>query len=257
MGSFKRKIIFLTLTTLLIYSCASRSTTELRKERDPNYQYSLGAFYLNEGKLDLAINHFNKALSLEPKHYLSLHGLAVISVMRGEIDKAGEYFEEVLRIQPTFTEAHNYLGIIYQTKGEMERAKEEFEKVVRDPKYPTPENAYFNLSGIEIAKRRWKEALSYIELAIVKRKSFALAYNRKGLILKELGDLDGAEESLRKAIDLSPDDPEFNYNLAEILIKRGGKDEAKEILLKVLPKAGGKEIKEKIENLLKSIFGYI
>ncbi len=254
MGSFKGKITFLTLLAFLIYGCASKATTELKKEKDPNYQYSLGAFYLNEGKLDLAINHFNKALALEPKHYLSLHGLAVVSVMRGEIDKASKYLEEVLRIQPTFTEAHNYLGIIYQIKGELEIAKEEFEKVVNDPKYPTPENAYFNLSGIEIAKGRWKEALAYIELAIEKRKSFAIAYNRKGLILKELGELDGAEESLRKAVNLSPDDPEFNYNLAEILVKRGKKDEAKEILLKALPKAGRKEIKEKIENLLKSIF---
>ncbi len=254
MGSFKRKIIFLVQIALLIYGCATKSTTDLRKEKDPNYQYSLGAFYLNEGKLDIAINHFNKALSLEPRHYPSIHGLAVVSIMRGEIDKASKYLEEVLRIQPTFTEAHNYLGIIYQTRGELEKAKEEFEKVIMDQKYPTPENAYFNLSGIEMTRKNWKEALTYIELAIEKSKSFAIAHNRKGLILKELGELDGAEESFRKAVNLSPEDPEFNYNLAETLLKKGKKDEAKEILLKALPKAGNKEIKEKIEKLLKSIF---
>ncbi len=253
MGSFKRKMIYLLISSLVIAGCSTKSTMEVRKEKDPNYQYNLGAFYLNEGKLDLAINHFNRALSLEPRHYLSIHGLAVVSIMRGEIDKASKYLEEVLRIQPSFTEAHNYLGIIYQTKGELERAKEEFEKVVTDQKYPTPENAYFNLSGIEIAKRNWKEALAYVELAIEKRRSFATAYNRKGFILKELGDIDGAEEYFRKALNLSPEDPEFNYNLAEILVRKGKKDEAKEILLKVLPKASGKEIQEKIENLLKSI----
>lgn len=254
MGSFKGKIIYLVVFILLIAGCATKSTIDTRKEKDPNYQYSLGAFYLNEGKLDLALNHFNRALSLEPRHYLSLHGLAVVSIMRGEVDKASKYLEEVLRIQPSFTEAHNYLGIIYQTKGELEKAKEEFEKVVADPKYPTPENAYFNLSGIEIAKGNWKEALAYIELAIEKRRSFAIAYNRKGFILRELGDLDGAEESFKKALNISPEDPEFNYNLAEILFKKGKKDEAKGILLKALPKATEKEMKEKIEKLLKSIY---
>lgn len=254
MGSFKGKIIYLALFILLIAGCATKSTIDTRKEKDPNYQYSLGAFYLNEGKLDLALNHFSRALSLEPRHYLSLHGLAVVSIMRGEVDKASKYLEEVLRLQPSFTEARNYLGIIYQTKGELEKAKEEFEKVVADQKYPTPENAYFNLSGIEIAKGNWKEALTYIELAIEKRKSFAIAYNRKGFILRELGDLDGAEESFKKAINLSPEDPEFNYNLAEILFKKGKKNEAREILLKILPKATEKEIKGKIEKLLKSIY---
>lgn len=254
MGSFKEKIILLfTLFAFLIYSCATRNSIQSKKEKDPNYQYSLGAFYLNEGKLDLAIEHFNKALSLEPRHYLSIHGLAVASLMRGDIEKASKYLEEVLRIQPSFTEAHNFLGVIYQTKGELEKAKEEFEKVIADPKYPTPENAYFNLAGIEIARKNLKGALSYIELAIEKRKSFALAYNRKGLILRDLGDMDGAEESFRKAVNLSPEDPEFCCNLAEILIKKGEKDEAKEILLKVLPKATGKDLKERIENLLKSI----
>jgi Tfp pilus assembly protein PilF len=254
MGSFKRKMTLLFLTSFIIYGCASKTAMDLKREKDPNYQYSLGAFYLNEGKPEIAINHFNKALSLEPKHYLSLHGLAVAFLMKGEIDRAKKYLEEVLRIQPTFTEAHNYLGIIYQTKGELEKAKEEFNIVVSDPKYPTPENAYFNLSGIEIAKGNWKEALTYIELAIEKRKSFAIAHNRKGLILKEINDLDGAEESFKKAVSLSPEDPEFNYNLAEILLKKGKKDEAKEILLKILPKTERKELKEKIENLLKSIF---
>lgn len=254
MGSFKRKVVyFLLIFIILICSCATRNSTQARKEKDPNYQYSLGAFYLNEGKLDLAIDHFNRALSLEPRHYLSLHGLAVVSIMRGEIEKASKYLEEVLRIQPTFTEAHNYLGIIYQTKGELEKAKAEFEKVVADQRYPTPENAYFNLAGIEIARGNLKSALAYIELAIEKRRSFALAYNRKGLILKELGDTDGAEENFKKAVNLSPEDPEFNCNLAEILIKKGKKEEAKEILLKILPKATTKDVKERIENMLKSI----
>ncbi len=253
MGSFKGKIVYLAIFTILISGCATKSAVDIKKEKDPNYHYSLGAFYLNDGKMDLAINHFNKALSLEPRHYLSLYGLAVVSIMRGELDKGEKYLKEVLKIQPAFTEAHNYLGIIYQAKGELERAKEEFEKVVADQKYPTPENAYFNLSGIEIAKGNWKEALAYIELAIEKRRSFPIAHNRKGIILRELGDLDGAEESFKRAVNLSPEDPEFNYNLAEILVRKGKKDEAKEILLKVLPMASGKEIKEKIENLLKSI----
>lgn len=254
MGSFKEKIIYLAILILLIAGCATKSTIIARRENDPNHQYSLGAFYLNEGKLDLAVNHFNRALSLEPKHYLSIHGLAVVSIMRGEVEKARKYLDEVLRIQPSFTEAHNYLGIIYQTRGELEKAKEEFEKVVSDQKYPTPENAYFNLSGIEIARGNWKEALAYIELAIEKRKSFAIAHNRKGFILRELGDLDGAEESFRKALHLSPEDPEFNFNLAEVLFKKDKKNEAKEILLKILPKATEREMKEKIENLLKSIY---
>ncbi len=255
MGSNRRKIIL--ISALFFFSfigCSSRRALDIQRERDPNYQYSLGAFYLNEGKLDSATTHFNKAISLEPRHYLSIHGLAIVCIMRGEIDKASKYLEEVLRIQPSFTEARNYLGVIYQAKGDLERAREEFQKVVSDPKYPTPENAYFNLSGIELAKKNWKEALSYIEMAIQKRRNFAIAYNRKGLILKELGQMDEAEESFRRAVNLVQDDSEFNYNLAEILIKKDKKDEAREILLKILPKTTDGEMKKKIENLLKSIF---
>ncbi|MGQ9617727.1 MAG: tetratricopeptide repeat protein [Candidatus Aminicenantia bacterium] len=253
MGSNWREVVISIFFIFLIAGCSSKTLIEIRKEKDPNYQYSLGAFYLNEGKLDIAVNYFNKAISLEPRHYLSIHGLAIVCIMRGEIDKASKYLEDVLKIQPSFTEAHNYLGIIYQVKGELERAKQEFEKVVSDPKYPTPENAYFNLSGIEIAKGNLKSALTYIEMAIEKRKNLAIAHNRKGLILKELGDIEGAEDSFRKAVGLTQDDPEFNFNLAEILIRRGKKNEAKEILLKILPKTADRETKGKIENLLKSI----
>src|SRR4030042_641931 len=67
-------------------TCASsQKKLQQAKEKDPQYQYSMGAVYLNNNNLDEAIRLFNKALSLDPRHFQSLNALGLTYSMKGDL----------------------------------------------------------------------------------------------------------------------------------------------------------------------------
>lgn len=63
-------------------------------------------------------------------------------------------------------------------------------------------------------------ALDEIKQAVVADPSYAPAYNLRGLTYMRLGEIDLARESFRRAVSLSPRDPDITHNLAWLLCQQ-------------------------------------
>jgi len=163
---FKKITLVIFISLSLILCASSQKKIEEARNKDPQYQYNLGLFYLNEGNIEEAIRYFNKALSLNPRYDLALNSIGMAYLMSAKFQDAVNYFEKCLEINPALTEAHNNLGVAYQEMGFIDQAEKEFRIALVDEKYKSKDLAYFNLARLYVIRERPQEALEYVEMAL-------------------------------------------------------------------------------------------
>jgi tetratricopeptide (TPR) repeat protein len=250
----KKTTILAVALGLSLATCASsQKKLQAAKEKDPQYQYSMGAFYLNNNNLDEAIKQFNKALALDPKHFQSLNALGLAYSMKGNLQQAEKSFLKCLEISPSFMEARNNLGMIYQETGFLDKAEEEFKKVLTDPNYSSKELPYYNLARLYSQRQNWETALFYADKAIQTNARYHLAHNLRGYVLESQGKLAEAIESYKQAVKLVPGDVTYKFNLAAAYFNNGEYRQAGEILEGILPLIADPDMKQKADSYLKTI----
>ncbi len=239
---------------VFLMSCASsQKKLQQAKEKDPQYQYSMGAVYLNNNNLDEAIRFFNKALSLDPRHYQSLNALGLTYSLKRDLKEAEKSFLKCLEISPAFMEARNNLGMIYQEMGFPDRAEEEFKKATADANYASKELPYYNLARLYSLRMNWETALFYVDKAIQANARYHLGHALRGHILESQGKLPEAIESYKQAVRLLPSDVTYKFSLASAHFKNGDLRQAGEILGEIRPLITDPEMREKADSYLKSI----
>jgi type IV pilus assembly protein PilF len=248
----KSVIVVLMCTSLLFCASAQQKAVKAR-EKDPKYQYSMGAAYLNQGNFDEAIKFFVKSLSLDTQYYLAWNGIGLAQSFKGNLPESAKAFEKCLEVFPGFTEAHNNLGMVYQQLGYLDKAEAEFHKALLDKTYPTPELPYYNLARLCMQQNRLADAYDYVQRAIHIKPRLAMAYNLKGTVLERQDRTDEAAKAYEEAVKLVPEDLLFSYNLAVAYFKTSDFAKAKEIFLKISPRVTDEETKDKIAQYLKTI----
>jgi type IV pilus assembly protein PilF len=148
----------------------------------------------------------------------------------GQMKTAVEEFKEALAADPDYAPAHNQLGLVYMTLGEDRLARESFERALRiDPNDSAANNNY----GMFLCRRkREKEAFKYF-MAALKNPLYTTpenAYANAGVCARMQGDDVKAEDLLRKALALQPNQPQALYQLAEIQFKHGDHQGARSLL---------------------------
>jgi len=248
----KYKIPVILLVSFNLIVCASsQKRLEKKRAEDPQYQYNVGLVYLQNDRLDEAIDYFNKSISLRSNFHLALNALGLTYFMKGEFQKSVEYFEKCLVINPGFTEARNYLGSVYQELGYLDKAEIEFRKAIGDENYASRELPYYNLARLYLAQDKDKEALDLVNTAIELNSRMVMALNLQGVLLERLGKIREAIYSYEKALNISPDDVNLSYNLAVAYFKTDRRTEAKTLFEKIYPQVTDEEIKSKIDEFLK------
>ena len=87
--------------------------------------------YLELGRPDKAIEHFQRTLALRgdlaPAHY----NLGTAFTLARKLDQAVYEFQRAIKIDPAYANAHNNLGNVLLAQGKVEEAIQEFREVVR------------------------------------------------------------------------------------------------------------------------------
>ena len=103
------RVIFITVPLFtILYGCA---TNEEIKETDADALLNQGAALLEEGKYDLSINYFNKALKTNPNLADAYNNRGIAYYNKGQYDKAISDFTKAIGINPTFAEAYKTGGL--------------------------------------------------------------------------------------------------------------------------------------------------
>ena len=109
--------------------------------------FKLGNAMKDRGWIDVAINHYQKALSIKGDYVDAYHCLGMVLVVKGQHKIAVENYQKALSIKPDSVQVLLNLGIALGQMGEFESAIDSFRKALRI--CPDCVKAYYRLATIK------------------------------------------------------------------------------------------------------------
>ncbi|HKQ08207.1 MAG TPA: fused MFS/spermidine synthase [Blastocatellia bacterium] len=117
-----------------------------------------------------ALEAWETALVLDPKHFYSLLNIGKLYLTRQDTARAVPYLDRALTVQPDSARAHHLRGLAYQANGDNSRAALEYRKTLSDAQYarsiPT---FYLNFGTALVQLGLYEEAVQllseYVKLA--------------------------------------------------------------------------------------------
>lgn len=160
----------------------------------------LASLYFQGGNLIIALEELTLAISINPDYApaYALRGVVLYHIK--EFASADSDFQKALSLNAKDPEINNNYGWYLCQTGKEKESIGYFLKAIRDPLYQTPEMAHLNIGACYI----------------------------------KLGELDQADDYLRRTLRFSPDNPQARYHLAVIAFKRGNNDAARMHLTEVV-----------------------
>ena len=209
----------------------------LKTEPDFDAAYTLGLTYLQLKQLPRAQALFEQIRAVIKKN-------AELHLFFGRAYEDADYpaeaereFRAALSIDPKVPRAHFYLGYLLLQHGGGEKLSEagrEFEKELQMSPQDFPSNFFAGV--VATSMNEHARAVRYLQEAIRLNPEIGLTYLYLGQSQIELGDA-AAEQSLRRAIELTPDVSKNNfeirrayYLLGRFLLKAGRREEAQKEL---------------------------
>lgn len=162
---------------------------------------------------------FTHAAKVVPDNYMAITMIGSILAREGKLDEAMEHYQRALRIKPGFPEAHFFLGNALDQKGDLDQAIAEYRQALWfKPFMETPHV----LLGIALGKKnRLQEATQHLLEAIKINPDSSVAHNSLARIRHMTGELDEAIEHYTIALRLDPNLAQAQNNLGVLLLQKG------------------------------------
>jgi len=160
----------------------------------------LGSLYFQAGNLIVALEELTIAIAINPNYApaYSTRGLVLYHVR--ELASAEKDFRRAIELDNRDPEISNNFGWFLCQIGKEKESIAHFERALKNPMYQTPETANLNA----------------------------------GTCYLKAGDVAAAEDSIRRSLRFSPENPQALYQLALINYRRANYDAAAEHLNKVV-----------------------
>ena len=185
--------------------------------------YNYGDAWLETGHPEEAIKQFNKALAIYPNFSKARNNLGCAFLRLGQTNEAFLCFQQAVEIDPDLADAHNNLAGMLVLRGQLDDAVAHYREVVRiRPDFP---GAFQNLVGLLVAQGKPDAAIKSYEQTL-RIGETADRHNDFGNLLVRQKRSNEAIEHYDRALQLSPTNGEFHYNLAVVLAQQGRLDEA-------------------------------
>jgi tetratricopeptide (TPR) repeat protein len=185
---------------------------------------NLGRYLYNKGHIKEAIEHYQKAIQIDPNYAEAPNNLGAALAAEGRFDEAIENYRKAIQISPNFAYALNNLGMALAARGQFDDAIVNYRKAIQIS--PNFADALDNLGAALTVKGRFDEALGYYRQALAIDPNIAGAQNNLGILLAKQGQITEAIEYYQKAIELNPARAEFYNNLGNLLATQGRPAEA-------------------------------
>ena len=185
---------------------------------------NLGNALRLQGKSDVAMAAYHRALELQPNYAEAHNSLGNALKDQGKLDGAAAAYRRALELKPDLAEANNNLGGTLKDQGKIKDAIAAYRRALElKPNYAEAHN---NLGATLYEQGRLREAEAAYRRALELSPDFAVAYSNLGNALNDQGRMKDAMAALRKALELSPDFADAHNNLGNVLKDQGALKEA-------------------------------
>ena len=143
---------------------------------------NLGNALKHQGKVEEAIEHFNRALQINPGYAKAHNNLGTALAKQGKTDEAIKHFGFALYIDPNYAAAHSNIGVALSSRNEFEKAIVHFKTALRlKPDYA---KVHSNLGAALVHQGKLHEALAHFQTALRLKPEDIQTYKNLQLCLK-------------------------------------------------------------------------
>ena len=165
-----------------------------------NLRAELAAGYYERGQMDIALQELAEAVKLDPTNAKIYNVYGLIYATLGQDALAAQNFRKALELAPNDSEFRQNWGWYLCSHGQAREAIPEFEMALRNPLYRTPEIALINA----------------------------------GRCAGSLGENQRAEAFFKRALSVSPNNPQAAFSLSQLAYKEGRLAEARALMKPVM-----------------------
>jgi tetratricopeptide (TPR) repeat protein len=180
----------------------------------PNAWNNLGLLSAREGHTDEAIQQFQRALQLDPDHFIALENLGNAFRQAKRWDNAKSTLQHALQLNPESAEANYATGMVYAQTDDADKAFEFLQKAIADkPAYPEALN---NLGVLYLRKNQPADAENSFKEAIRVAPSFEQSYFNLARLYAIEGNNASARQLLTDLLQRHPGDPQIERALSQL-----------------------------------------
>lgn len=177
--------------------------------------------------LNAARRHLDAAHKAMPAHAGALELLLKVDMLQAKQDMARTHALALLRIRPNNALANYALGAVHLAQGRFDLAEDLLRRSMAEERTPAVLN---DLGWLLCRQERYADAEKMTRESLAMRPDMYQGWDTLAVILMKTGRLDEADEALRKAIGLFPDDPAVHLHKAELLLLRGNREAARQVV---------------------------
>ncbi|PKM92770.1 MAG: hypothetical protein CVU80_01610 [Elusimicrobia bacterium HGW-Elusimicrobia-4] len=219
------------------YPSAKKYLTEAKEKFPKNHwiDYYIGLLSLEEKDYETALKHFDRAIAIDKKSPEPHIQKGYIFTIQQNTKEAIKSFKKSVALGANFSDIYFFLAMNYEVLGKYKKSENYLKKAVtlepQNSKYRFELGiVYDKLKKQELAE---KEFFSVIEID----SNSAVAYNYLGYTYADKNiKLNEAEEIIKKALDLEPENPAYIDSLGWVFYRQKKYDEAMTLLKKASEK---------------------
>lgn len=206
---------------------ASAAGAPAQSPAEAELRFSTGVMHLREGRVDMALEEFRKAVREDGKNPFFQKGLGQALAAKGDWGGAIGAFRKALEINPLYVDVRNDLGYALIMSGDREGGKREFLTAFGDPTNPAPEISAFNMGRAFFEERNYRDAGNWFRTSLGRNKAYGSAHVMLAETLALSGSMEEAIAQLEVAVRDAPGDAEVLLGLGRAYAKVGRFAEAR------------------------------
>jgi tetratricopeptide (TPR) repeat protein len=223
----------LALTVVLV---APAVPTFAQASTEGESYFNSGVIHLREGRVDLALESFKRAVDADSENPYFRKGLGQAYAAKRKWKDAIKQFHEALKLNPYYVDVRNDLGTALILAGKREEGKKEFLSAYSDATNPTPEVSARNLGQAYLDEKNYTEAINWFRTAISRSERYADPYLGLAQALVATERLEEAVMLLESGVEKAPEDPGLLLALGQAYFRAGRFTESRERLEEAMRK---------------------
>lgn len=201
MRSFGFNAVLMLVLALVLLACTTQPENFNDKPKERAQAHAdLGAVYLQQGRLDVALEEFSLASKIEPSYAAAYNGLGLVQAALGQDAVAELNFKKAVQLEPLNSEAHNNYGSFLCARNRLDESIKEFMAALKNPLYATPAMAYTNAAVCSLRKNDSVQAEGYLLRALQLDPLAGLAAYQLATIQFKSKDALAAKKTLQAAL---------------------------------------------------------
>jgi type IV pilus assembly protein PilF len=204
---------------LLCQGCVSTTNPSIPPQSDADaavVNLNLGLGYLRQGRPELAIDIFNRALSFDPDLADAHSSIAVAYGQVGRSDEAEGHYQRAAELTPDNLGAANSYAVYLCRTNRWAEAEPYFRQAAENPTYTTPEAALSNAGLCALASGEPDKAESYFREALGRNPVYPDVLYHMADLAHQQGNLLQARAFMQRSFASVADSPEMLWLCIQI-----------------------------------------